>query len=46
MNITIIILCLAFASCSQKQTDNNVQPPTKYPNVPTMGSAHDAMNAK
>jgi hypothetical protein len=44
--LTISILCLAFASCYQKPTDNNALPPTKYPNVPTMGSAEDAMNAK
>jgi len=44
--LTISLLCLAFASCSQKPTDNNALPPTKYPNVPTMGSAEDAGNLK
>jgi hypothetical protein len=38
--ITMIILCLAFASCSQKQ-DNNI-----LPRYSDMGAAEDAGNVK
>jgi len=46
MNIPLVILCLAFASCSPRKQDNNAQASTKYPNVPTMGAAHDAGQVK
>ena len=41
MNITIIILCLAFTSCSPNPSDNNV-----LPRYSDMGAAEDAGKVK
>jgi len=41
MNIPLVILCLAFASCSPKHEDNNA-----LPRYSDMGAAHDAGQVK
>jgi len=41
MNIQLVILCLAFASCSPRKQDNNA-----LPIYSDMGAAEDAGNVK